>query len=385
MALEAGGLYVIGSERHESRRIDNQLRGRSGRQGDPGASKFYLSLEDDLMRIFGSERMDGMLQKLGLEEGEAIVHPWINKALEKAQQKVEARNFEMRKYVVKYDDVMNDQRKVIYEQRKDLMRVDDVHDTVLEMRHQTIDDVVDRCIPQHTYAEQWDVSGLHEESLRLLSLDLPVQEWGKEEGIADQEILERITQSSDKHMAAKAANIGADLMRMLEKEVLLLVLDRQWKDHLHLLDHLRQGIVLRAYGQRDPLNEYKREAFDLFEAMLDRIRSETTSLLSYVRVRPMSPEFAMPPPEQENIQETRFDPTLVKSGDADRQTELALASAEVAPIAPMPGKPVSQTVRRRPAAVLDPADPESWGKVPRNAPCPCGSGKKYKHCHGRAA
>jgi preprotein translocase subunit SecA len=385
VALEAGGLFVMGTERHESRRIDNQLRGRCGRQGDPGASKFYLSLEDDLMRIFGSERMDSMLRKLGLQEGEAIVHPWVNKALEKAQQKVEAHHFEARKYVLKYDNVMNDQRKVIYEQRRDLMGTEDVHDTVSDFRHQMIEEMVAECIPAGAYAEQWDLDRMHEESLRLLSLDLPVQEWGKEEGIADQEILERITQSSDKHMAAKRANIGGDLMRMLEKEVLLLVVDRQWKDHLHLLDHLRQGIVLRAYGQRDPLNEYKREAFELFEAMLDRVRSETTSLLSYVRVRPMSPKFAMPTPDPESFQETRFDPAMVKTGDASRQTEMALASAEAAPIVSMPGKPVSQTVRRRTAEAPDPGDPESWGKVPRNAPCPCGSGKKYKHCHGRTA
>jgi len=384
VALDAGGLFVMGTERHESRRIDNQLRGRCGRQGDPGASKFYLSLEDDLMRIFGSERMDSMLRKLGLQEGEAIVHPWVNKALEKAQQKVEAHHFEARKYVLKYDDVMNDQRKVIYEQRRDLMMTDDVHDTVTDFRHQVIEELVVECIPAGAYVEQWDLKRLHEECLRLLSLDLPVNDWAKEEGIADQEILERIRKSSDKHMAAKAANIGPELMRMLEKEVLLLVLDRQWKDHLHLLDHLRQGIVLRAYGQRDPLNEYKREAFDLFEAMLERVRSETTSLLSYVRVRPMSPDFAMPAPDPENFQETRFDPAMVKSGDADRQTELALASAGAAPIAALPGKPVSQTVRRRTDGAPDPGDPESWGKVPRNAPCPCNSGKKYKHCHGRS-
>jgi preprotein translocase subunit SecA len=280
---------------------------------------------------------------------------------------------------------MNDQRKVIYEQRRDLMMTEEVHDTVTDFRQQVIEDLVAECVPVGAYVEQWDLERLHEECLRLLSLDIPAGDWAKEEGIADQEILERIRQASDKHMAAKAANIGADLMRMLEKEVLLLVLDRQWKDHLHLLDHLRQGIVLRAYGQRDPLNEYKREAFDLFEAMLVRVRTETTSLLSYVRVRPMSPDFAMPAPDPESFQETRFDPALVKSGDADRQAELELASADVGPIASMPGKPVSQTVRRRAAESPDPGDPESWGKVPRNAPCPCKSGKKYKHCHGRSA
>ena len=223
IVIKAGGLYVVASERHESRRIDNQLRGRSGRQGDPGASKFYLSLEDDLMRIFGSERMDTMLRKLGLEEGEAIVHPWINKALEKAQQKVEARNFEFRKQILKYDDVMNDQRKVVYEERKEMMRTNDVHDVVFELRHETIEDIVARCIPEKAYVEQWDAHGLHEECLRLLALDLPIEDWAKEEGIADQEIRDRITDASDKKMAAKVANYGPEIMRMTEKQFLLMV------------------------------------------------------------------------------------------------------------------------------------------------------------------
>jgi preprotein translocase subunit SecA len=260
VVLNAGGLYVIGTERHESRRIDNQLRGRSGRQGDPGASKFFLSLEDDLMRIFGSDRMDGILQRLGLKEGEAIVHTWINKALEKAQQKVEARNFDIRKNLLRYDDVMNDQRKVIYEQRKDLMRVADVSDTLAEMRQEVIEAAVRRCIPENAYAEQWDTNGLHEECLRLFGLDLPIAEWAKEEGIADKEIEERISQAVDRKMAEKAANYGPEVMRIAERSILLQLLDQAWKDHLLQLDHLRHGIGLRAYAQRDPLNEYKREA-----------------------------------------------------------------------------------------------------------------------------
>ncbi len=376
VVLKAGGLYVVASERHESRRIDNQLRGRSGRQGDPGASKFYLSLEDDLMRIFGSERMDGMLQKLGLQDGEAIIHPWINKALEKAQQKVEARNFEQRKYVLKYDDVMNDQRKVVYEQRKDLMRGEDVHDTVVEMRQQTIEDTVDRCIPEKAYAEQWDVTGLHEECLRLLALDLPVADWAKEEGIADQEIRERIVSASDKKMATKVANYGPEVMRMAEKQLLLMVLDKQWKDHLLSLDHLRQGIIWRGLAQRDPLIEYKREAFELFEAMLAQMRAETTALLSHMEIRAVQPEEIAPRGLPENLRETRQDPALGGNG--------APAKGNGADETPMPPPKAAPFVRRA-AAQIDPNDASTWGKVSRNAPCPCASGRKYKHCHGKVA
>ncbi|MEC7301985.1 MAG: preprotein translocase subunit SecA, partial [Pseudomonadota bacterium] len=292
---QSGGLYVLGTERHESRRIDNQLRGRSGRQGDPGASKFFLSLDDDLMRIFGSERMDGMLKKLGLEEGEAIVHSWINKALEKAQQKVEARNFDIRKQLLRFDDVMNDQRKVIYEQRKDLMRAEEVADTIVDMRHEVIEDTVAQCIPSDAMSEQWDLDGLHEECLRLLSLDLPVADWAKEEGIADEEILERLIDLSDRRMAEKAANYGPEVMRLAEKSLLLQILDHSWKEHLLQLDHLRQGIGLRAYAQRDPLNEYKREAFEMFEEMLRRVRNSVTEILSHV-------ELAFDESEQEMFQ-----------------------------------------------------------------------------------
>ncbi|MBR9973137.1 preprotein translocase subunit SecA [Magnetospirillum sulfuroxidans] len=362
-ALAAGGLYVVGTERHESRRIDNQLRGRSGRQGDPGASKFFLSLEDDLMRIFGSERMDGMLRKLGLKDGEAIIHPWINKALEKAQQKVEARNFDVRKNLLKFDDVMNDQRKAIYEQRKELMQVEDVSDDVAAMRHEVIGEMVARAIPERAYAEEWNTASLHEEVLRVFNLDLPIVEWAKEEGIADQEIRHRITDAADRKMASKAAEYTPDIMRMVEKSLLLQILDQAWKEHLLQLDHLRQGIGLRAYGQRDPLNEYKREAFNLFEQMLNDLRERVTSVLAHVelRVGPSEAEVQeslTPRPPQ--MQESRQDPAFS-------------AEAEQAGIS------MGNTVRNRAA---NPNDPSTWGATPRNAACPCGSGKKYKHCHG---
>jgi len=389
--LEAGGLMIVGTERHESRRIDNQLRGRSGRQGDPGASKFFLSLEDDLMRIFASERMDSMLQKLGLQDGEAIVHPWVNKALEKAQGKVEARNFEIRKNLLKYDDVMNDQRKVVYEQRKELMRVDDVQDTVVEMRHQVVEDLVTRHIPAKAYAEQWDSAGLHAEVMRIFGLDLPVEDWAKEEGIADQEIRERVLDAVNRRMAAKAANYGEQIMRSLEKQILLLVLDKQWKDHLLSLDHLRHGIVLRAYGQRDPLNEYKREAFELFETMLEEIREETTMLLARVELRAVEPDAAQVQRSPQQMQESRQDPAMVGAGAEAMAGAGAPApgpgsgpvSRPVAAPAAAPAPPIVRRVQRDRSRRVDPNDPETWGKVPRNSPCPCGSGKKYKLCHGK--
>ena len=315
--LAAGGLLVLGSERHEARRIDNQLRGRSGRQGDPGASLFFLSLEDDLMRIFGSERMDSMLSKLGLKEGEAIVHPWINKALEKAQQKVEARNYEIRKNLLKFDDVMNDQRSVVYEQRKDLMRIDDVSETVADMRHEVVDAIVDDHIPEKAYPEQWDLDGMHDSCRRLLGLDLPVRDWATEEGIADEEIRDRIAREADVHAAAKLGNYGAEVWRIAEKSLLLQILDQSWKDHLLTLDHLRQGIGLRAYGQRDPLNEYKREAFEIFESMLGSLREQVTQLLSHVELRLAGPdEGDSPEPERQapQIQETRRDPAFAAAG-----------------------------------------------------------------------
>ena len=365
VVLAAGGLYVLGTERHESRRIDNQLRGRSGRQGDPGTSKFYLSLQDDLMRIFGSERIDGMLTKLGLQEGESIIHPWVNKALEKAQTKVEARNFEIRKNLLKFDDVMNDQRKVIYEQRRDLMAAEDVAEDVIEMRHQVIEDLVATAIPPKAYVDQWNVDLLHEEIQRLFGADLPVKEWAAEEGIADQEIQERLIDATDRMMAEKAVNVGPEVMRSVEKSLLLQLLDQSWKEHLLTLDHLRQGIGLRAYAQRDPLNEYKREAFDLFDEMLTGLRDRVTLVLAHVQFQ-REPDMDALRPSQQVTHETRNDPAQkTSSGDADG------------------GDDVGTVSNRQSAADIDPNDESTWGRVPRNAPCPCGSGKKFKHCHGK--
>src|SRR6266849_3851903 len=356
---KAGGLFVIASERHESRRIDNQLRGRSGRQGDPGASKFYVSLEDDLMRIFGSERMDSMLQKLGLKEGEAIIHPWINKALEKAQQKVEARNFDIRKNLLKFDNVQNDQRKVIFEQRVDLMKDESVAETVADMRRAFVEDVVTKHVPEHAYAEQWHVTELMEELKRVLDIDLPVDQWAREEGIADEELLSRIEQRVDEHMAAKVGQWGPDVMRYVEKTILLQTLDHLWREHLIMLDHLRQVIGLRGYGQRDPLQEYKSEAFSLFEAMIAHLREAVTAQLMRVEI--------VPPEEQQpvlpHMEAHKFDPNT-------GEDELAFASASLVPAA---------------TANRDPKNPASWGKVGRNEDCPCGSGRKFKHCHGKYA
>ncbi|MET0192374.1 MAG: preprotein translocase subunit SecA [Hyphomicrobiaceae bacterium] len=376
-ALEAGGLYVIGTERHESRRIDNQLRGRSGRQGDPGRSKFYLSLEDDLMRIFGSDRMDGMLQKLGLQDGEAITHPWINKALEKAQQKVEARNFDSRKYVLKYDDVMNDQRKVIFEHRIDIMGHDDVSETVKELRHEVITGLVSLHIPENAYAEQWNTEDLKSEVQRIFGLDLPIEKWAAEEGIADQEITERLTKEVDEKARAKEAEFGPETMRQIEKMVLLQTLDHLWREHLVTLEHLRQVIGFRSYGQRDPLNEYKSEGFHIFETMLASLREAVTGQLMHIQ--------GMPAEEEAEMQEVALPPMRASHVDPfTGEDELAMADAALS------GRSNGQAERRAPvqtrksgASALNPNDPATWGKVARNALCPCGSGKKYKHCHGR--
>jgi preprotein translocase subunit SecA len=368
-ALAAGGLFVLGTERHESRRIDNQLRGRSGRQGDPGRSKFFLSLEDDLMRIFGSDKLDGMLQKLGLKEDEAIVHPWINKALAKAQQKVEARNFDLRKNILKYDDVMNDQRKVVFDQRIELMKDENVADTVTDMRHAVTDEMVARHVPENAYPEQWDTPGLKDEVKRVLGLDLPIEDWAKEEGIADEELISRIERRADEHMAAKVAQWGSDVIRYVEKSILLQTLDHLWREHLVMLEHLRQVIGLRGYGQRDPLNEYKSESFHLFETMIQRLREGVTAQL--MRVEIVS---APPPEEQENLpymEAHKIDPLT-------GEDEMALAEPALAASAK-----VGYGEER--AAARNPNDPTSWGKVGRNESCPCGSGKKYKHCHGRHA
>ncbi len=363
---DAGGLFVIGTERHESRRIDNQLRGRSGRQGDPGRSRFFLSLEDDLMRIFGSDRMGGMLQRLGLKEGEAIVHPWINKALEKAQKKVEARNFDTRKNVLKYDDVMNAQRKEVYAQRKEFMKLTDVADTIAEMRGDVLALMVAARVPEKAFSEQWELADLAADVQRVFNLNLPIEEWGKEDGIDETHLRERIERAVDGMMAAKAANMGPELMRFIERNVLIQTLDAVWKEHLYALDHLRQGIGLRAYGQRDPLNEYKSEAFALFNAMLVELKERITGMLSRVE---LAPERPMAPPPVMQMVESHAEPQSALSSD------LALAEA------PAPPRIISMAPNRIPA--IDPHDESTWAATPRNALCPCGSGKKYKHCHGR--
>ena len=372
---QAGGLFVVGTERHESRRVDNQLRGRSGRQGDPGGSRFFLSLEDDLMRIFGSDRMGGMLQRLGLKDGEAIVHPWINKALEKAQKKVEARNFDTRKNVLKYDDVMNAQRKEVYAQRKEFMKATDVAETVAEMRTEIIELMVNRRVPEKAFAEQWELADLAEDLRRLLNIDVPVVEWGHEEGIDETQLRERIVQAADAMMAAKAANMTPELMRFIEKSLLIQVLDAVWKEHLYALDHLRQGIGLRAYGQRDPLNEYKSEAFLLFNAMLDELKERVTTMLSRVELAPDGPT-EPPPPRPAQMFEVHPEPELAFAGAAEDGPG-ATVEIRSGP-APMP-----VAVRSVRADAVDPNDPATWRNAARNGPCPCGSGKKYKHCHGK--
>jgi preprotein translocase subunit SecA len=362
--VAAGGLYVIGTERHESRRIDNQLRGRSGRQGDPGHSRFFLSLEDDLMRIFGSDRMGGMLQRLGLKPGEAITHPWINRALEKAQKKVEARNFDTRKTLLKYDDVMNDQRKEVYAQRREFMKSEDVSEMLSQMRNEVISAVVSRRIPEKAFAEQWETAELAEDVERLLNLSLPIVDWGREEGIDETGIRERVESTADSMMAAKTANFGPDLMRMVEKSLLLQTLDQVWKEHLLNLDHLRQGIGLRAYGQLDPLREYKSEAFSLFGALLEDLKERVTSIVSRVELgRPVEAEPALPP-----MIESHPEPSLMSMmGDPDLAT----------------GSPTGLAVAVAESGTTLAELPAEWRATPRNAACPCGSGKKFKYCHGK--
>ncbi len=361
---QAGGLLVVGTERHESRRIDNQLRGRSGRQGDPGASRFFLSLEDDLMRIFGSERMGGMLQKLGLKPGEAIIHPWINKALENAQKKVEARNFDTRKNVLKYDDVMNSQRREVYSQRREFMLANDVSETLADMRAEVIEAAVSLRIPAKAFSEQWEADALTEDCRRLLGVDLPVNAWAAEDGIDEETVRERVVAASDAHVAAKTAQFGPDLTRLVEKSVLLQTLDAVWKEHLLMLDQLRQGIYLRSYGQRDPLNEYKSEAFALFNAMLDDLKQRITGTLSNLQLQ-AEPE---PPPLPAMMWENHPEAAL-------EAPAFSMAAAEPVEVMTLPPR----------SDVVASDDPATWRNTPRNAPCPCGSGKKFKHCHGRAA
>ena len=359
-----GGLYIIGSERHESRRIDNQLRGRAGRQGDPGRTKFYLSLEDDLMRIFGSDRLDTMLKRLGLKEGEAIIHPWINKALEKAQQKVEARNFDIRKNLLKFDNVQNDQRKVIFDQRIAIMKGEEVGETIDDMRHNSVEELVHKHIPQNSYAEQWDAAGLRERLQEVVGLDFPVDDWAKEEGIAEEEILERVMKAADQHYAEKRAKYGPEIMTQVEKTFLLRTLDQLWRDHIITVEQLRQVIHLRGYGQRDPLNEYKTEGYNLFESMVNRLRENVTAQVMRVEVQLRDPsEMALPDEDDLPMMAAHhIDPV---TGEDELSEGGVLLAAQ--------------------STAVNPKDPKTWGKVARNDPCPCGSGKRYKHCHGAYA
>ncbi len=361
----AGGLFVLGTERHESRRIDNQLRGRSGRQGDPGRSAFFLSLEDDLMRIFGSERLDNVLSKLGMKEGEAIVHPWVNKSLERAQAKVEGRNFDIRKQLLKYDDVMNDQRKAIFAQRLEIMEAEDLGDIVRDMRHQVVEDLIDAYMPPKSYADQWDIAGLTAAVRDRLTMDLPLAAWAAEEGVDQQAMTVRLTEQSDAMMDEKLAGFGAEAMRSIEKQLLLQTIDAKWREHLLRLDHLRSVVGFRGYAQRDPLNEYKTEAFQLFEHMLDSLRQDVTQKLS--QIRPISAEEQKALMEQYQAQLAAYQAQQAQAKAAEAAPAAAVAAATGA------------------LAGFDEADPTTWGAPSRNDPCPCGSGEKFKHCHGRLA
>ena len=370
---KAGGLYVVGTERHESRRIDNQLRGRSGRQGDPGASKFFLSLEDDLMRIFGNNKVLDWVQKKGMADDEALTHRWLNKALETAQGKVEARNFEIRKNLLRFDDVMNSQRKEIYKERIELMATEDVSEVVSEMRRDVIEAMVSRHIPEGVYAEQWKTAELKDDVQRVFGLDLPLDAWAREEGIAEEEIKNRLGESTDRLFAQKAAQYGPEVWRQVEKSVLMQLFDQSWKEHLLHLDHLRQGIGLRAYGQKDPLNEYKREAFNLFNDMLTGLREQTVNVLATLQLRMEAPPMPTGPATGQ-MHEVHEDPALAAVMASDPAFD---------PADPNGGEGVATLQRPRVNPKADPNDPATWGKISRNAPCPCGSGKKFKHCHGR--
>jgi preprotein translocase subunit SecA len=378
----AGGLFVIGTERHESRRIDNQLRGRSGRQGDPGKSKFFLSLDDDLMRIFGSNRIDGMLQKLGLQPGEAITHPWINKALERAQQKVEAHNYDIRKHLIKYDDVMNDQRKVIYEQRRELMIIEDASELVREMEREVLDTSLLRFIPEDAYPDQWEVKGLHEECMRIFGLDLPIEEWSKEEGIAEAEIRQRIESAIQDKMKTKEDKYGSDSMRMAEKSILLRVLDQIWKDHLHALDYVRQGINLRAYAQRDPLNEYKQEAFSLYQEMLGKIKEQVVTALCYIELYQESPSEIFNA-AIEDIEGAQRNIRLEQPGLDSVKQDLPATKTRNRPAKSIRKVPLRSHAKKTDLERVDVSLGKIDESVSRNAPCPCGSGRRYKHCHGK--
>ena len=357
--LDAGGLFVLATERHESRRIDNQLRGRSGRQGDPGRSSFFLSLEDDLMRIFGSERLDKVLSTLGMEEGEAIVHPWVNKSLERAQAKVEARNFDIRKQLLKFDDVMNDQRKAIFGQRLDVLEAEDLSEVVQDMRHDVVEDLVSLHMPPKSYSDQWDTEKLYADIIEQFGLDLPIMAWGDEDGVDNEVIYNRITDEVDKMMAEKSVAFGPENMRRIEKQVLLQTIDTKWREHLVTLEHLRSVVGFRGYAQRDPLNEYKTEAFQLFEGLLDGLRVDVTQHLS--KVRPLT----------EEEQNAMLQQMMAQQQAVQQAQQAALQQAETKRAAAAEG------------IAFDENDRGTWGNPGRNDPCPCGSGKKFKHCHGR--
>ena len=359
-ALALGGLFVLGTERHESRRIDNQLRGRTGRQGDPGFSKFYLSCEDDLLRIFAGDRLDAIMRNFGVQEGEAITHKWLNGAIATAQKRVEQRNYEIRKNLLKYDDVVNEQRKAIFEQRQEFLESEDLSELVDEFRRDTVTDLVDRFLPPKAYAEQWDIEGLDERVKALLGLELPVREWAAEEGVSNEEMEERLQAASEARAAERLAAIGPEQMRGLEKNFMLQMIDMQWREHLVHLEHLRAVIGLRGYAQRDPLNEYKTEAFSLFEALLVNLRQNVTRWLMTVEFR-----FAPPPPPVD-IEEVHLNPLTGENEMAD-------------PARQMPeGQSDAEQRSRWPVEML----PEGWERTSRNAMCPCGSGRKFKHCHG---
>jgi preprotein translocase subunit SecA len=361
IVLRAGGLFVLGSERHESRRIDNQLRGRSGRQGDPGASKFFISLEDDLMRIFGSEKMDMFLQKMGLKPGQPIIHPWINSAIERAQKKVEAQHFEIRKSLLRFDNVMNDQRKAIYDQRREIMSSEDSSELLNDMRHEVVHGIVEAAIPAGSYSEQWDLQLLKTDALRFLALHIPAEDWAKEEGMDEHVATERLLKQSEEKLAAKAAHVQPEQLRMLEKSLLLDILDQTWKEHLLALEYLRQGIMLRAYGQKDPLNEYKTEAFAMFHDMLGLLRQRVTAAMAWVELHSEAPPELPRRPEPKMVQSRGPDPARPPRPEVKDTTPVYAGSVE-----------------------FQQDDPATWTKTPRNSACPCGSGKKYKYCHGQA-
>jgi preprotein translocase subunit SecA len=356
---DAGGLFVLATERHESRRIDNQLRGRSGRQGDPGRSSFFLSLDDDLMRIFGSERLDAVLGKLGMKEGEAIIHPWVNKSLERAQAKVEGRNFDIRKQLLKFDDVMNDQRKVVFSQRREIMESSDLSDVVQDMRHEVADELVEAYAPAKAYADQWDMQGLYAAVIEKMGMDLPIIGWSDEDGVDQDVIRERLETASDQMIAEKTEAFGEETMRQIEKQLLLQTIDKKWREHLLTLEHLRSVVGFRGYAQRDPLNEYKNEAFQLFENMLESLREDVTTQMG--RMRPMTEE------EQQALMQ--------------QMLEEQAAAAQAAQPQPMPGDALESEFTPL-VDGFDENNPDTWGNPGRNDACPCGSGKKFKHCHG---